>query len=135
MGLESCCARERTLKERPFRGHGASSPGRAGRMHATPDPVNLADVLSELFARRGYGRVQGDRQLKEAWTAVAGELISAKTRVQGLRNGVLQVGVSSSGLLSQLVSFQRVELLEKLQTEHPELKIRDLKFRLQGRMR
>ncbi|MCA9082152.1 MAG: DUF721 domain-containing protein [Planctomycetaceae bacterium] len=100
---------------------------------ATPDPAQLGDVLSELFARRGYGRAQGDRQLRDAWSAIAGDSIAKQTRVLGLRHGVLQIAVTSSALLSQLVSFQRVELLGQLQTQHPDLKIRDLKFKLQGR--
>ena len=102
------------------------------RRHKTPDPKTIGEVLSELFARRGYGRVMGDQQLRQAWQAVAGELLSRKTRVRNLRNGTLEVGVASSALLSQLVSFQRLELLEALQTHHPHLKIRDLKFKLQS---
>lgn len=100
--------------------------------HKTPDPHSIREVLSELFARRGYGRVMGDQQLREAWQSVAGDQLARKTRVRCLRNGTLEIGVASSALLSQLVSFQRQELLQALQTQHPHLKIRDVKFKLQS---
>ncbi len=100
--------------------------------YRTSDPHGLGDVLSELFARRGYGKPQGDQQLRQAWAEVVGELLAKNTRVRCLRNGVLEIGVANSALLSQLTSFQRIELLDQLQTRHPQLKIRDLKFRLQS---
>ncbi len=92
----------------------------------------LGDVLSQLFALRGYGRVRGDRQLHDVWREVAGEQIASQTRVAGIRNGVLQVGVASSALLSELAAFHKFSLLERLQAEHASLRIKDLKFKLRG---
>jgi hypothetical protein len=37
--------------------------------------------------------------------------------------------------LSELAAFQKTALLETLQDQHAELKIRDLKFVLQGHMK
>ncbi len=96
------------------------------------EPQSLGDVLAQLFALRGYGRVRGDRQLREIWQSVAGELIASQTRVSGIKGGVLQVGVGSSGLLSELAAFHKWSLVERLQQEHPELKITDIKFKLRG---
>lgn len=96
------------------------------------EPQALGDVLSQLFAMRGYGRVRGDRQLQEVWSEVAGEVIAKQTRVTGVKNGVLQVGVANSGLLSELASFHKYSLLERLQGDHPQLNLRDIKFRLRG---
>lgn len=95
----------------------------------SPPPQDIGSILSKLFALRGYGRVQGDRQLQEAWQDIAGPELSQGTRVTGLKNGVLQVGVSNSALLSELVSFHRAELVEKLQAGYPHLKLRDIKFK------
>lgn len=96
------------------------------------DPAALGDVLSQLFALRGYGRIRGDQQLHHAWRQVAGDQIAAQTRVSGVKNGVLQVGVASSALLSELAAFHKHSLLQRLQTVHPHLKIKDLKFKLRG---
>lgn len=96
------------------------------------DPHALGDVLSQLFALRGYGRVRGDRQLQEIWKEVAGETIGQQTRILGVKNGVLQVGVASSALLSELASFHKYSLLERLQADHSQLRLRDIKFKLRG---
>lgn len=102
------------------------------QQHNRKEPQALGDVLSQLFALRGYGRVRGNRQLHEIWREVAGETIAGRTRVQEVKNGVLQVGVGNAGLLSELAAFHKFSLLERLQAEHPQLKIRDIKFKLRG---
>jgi hypothetical protein len=47
----------------------------------------------------------------------------------------LQVAVTSSALLSELVSFHQQQLLERLRQEYPHLQIKGLKFRLRGDLR
>ena len=96
------------------------------------EPQALGDVLSRLMALRGYGRVRGGRQLADVWRAAAGEKTAARTRVMGLKNGVLQIGVSNAALLSELTSFHRQSLLESLQKSKGGYAIRDLKFRLRA---
>lgn len=82
---------------------------------------------------KGYGRTRGDRQLAELWRRVAGDMIADRTKVLGLKNGVLHVGVANAALLSELTSFHRHSLLQTLRTEAAQTGIRDLKFRLRGR--
>jgi hypothetical protein len=96
------------------------------------EPAALGAVLSKLFAMRGFGRVQADRQLQQVWEQVAGLEVASQTRICGLKNGVLQVNVSNSPLLSELASFRKRELLDRIKNEFVQLRVRDLKFRLQG---
>lgn len=100
---------------------------------AAGEPVPLGDALTQLFAARGYGRVQANRQLRDIWRQVAGDETSAQTRVAGIRSGVLYIAVTNSALLGELVSFRKVELLAKLRSEHGDLRIRDIKFRIESR--
>lgn len=93
----------------------------------------LGDILPQLIALRGIGRIRGDRQLIDAWTSVSSPEIAAGSRPTTIRNGVLTVVVSSSALLSELVSFHKSSLLARFKADHPRLRIRDLKFKLQGR--
>lgn len=58
--------------------------------------------------------------------------ISSRTKVLGLKNGTLLIGVGNSALLSELAAFHRHELLAKLRAADPEATIRELKFRLRG---
>jgi predicted nucleic acid-binding Zn ribbon protein len=99
-----------------------------------PEPQRLSVAISEYITRRGFARVQGNAQLQNIWDKIAGERISAKTKVMGLNRGKLEVGLSSSALLNELVSFKRAELLQKMQAEYPEHKINDLKFKLKSDM-
>lgn len=102
----------------------------SSRQNRRDDPQPLGDVISHLFALRGYGRTQTGRQLVDIWRMVAGETIAGCTRVQGVKAGVLQVGVQSSAMLQELQGFHKGSLLEALQRNHADLGLRDIKFRL-----
>jgi len=95
-------------------------------------PTHLSAAISELVIRRGLARVQGDEQLQETWRQSVGTRVAARTRVLELRGGVLRIGVASSALLSELVSFQKDALLKKMQVAYPP--IQDLKFLLRGNL-
>ena len=93
-------------------------------------PQRLSQALSELIALRGYARVQGAAQLQAAWADAAGATIARQTRPVAIRRGVLFVAVDHAPLLSELAGFYRQELVSKLQEKHGDLKIRDVKFKL-----
>lgn len=96
------------------------------------EPTPLSAALAELFARKGLARVQGNAQLVSIWKQVAGEDVAAATKVTGLSRGVLEIGVATSALLSELATFKKPALLLKLKAEFPQQKIRDIKFRLRS---
>ncbi|MCY2968623.1 MAG: DciA family protein [Planctomycetota bacterium] len=96
------------------------------------DPLPLSQVLSELIALRGYARRDANRELQNAWAAAAGEAVAKQTRAMEIKRGVLQVAVATSPLLSELVGFYRVQLVARLKALSPELRIKDVKFRLDG---
>ena len=58
-------------------------------------PESLGDILGRLFTSRGWGRKSERLQLEEAWTKASGEFAD-KTRVAGLRRGVLEVEVAAA---------------------------------------
>lgn len=95
-------------------------------------PLHVSRALAELFALRGYAREQGSAQLQAIWNGVAGSDVAPQTRVLGINRGVLQVGVANAPLLAELAGFHRAGLLKQIQTAHPELRIKDLKFRLKS---
>ncbi len=98
------------------------------------EPHQLGDVLSQLFALKGYGRVKGQAQLQNVWSSVAGEKIANQTRIQGVKRGTLLVAVVSSALLNELALFHKASLLERIQNDYPEWNIQDIKFRLRGNL-
>lgn len=104
-------------------------------MSQLPDPLPLSKALAQLIAARGYAKVQTKRQLHEEWSRIAGPEIAAYTKPLDVNRGVLQVAVANTVMLSELNGFHKPGLLQRLQQERPELKIKDLKFRLQSGVR
>lgn len=96
------------------------------------EPQHLSHALSDLIARRGLARVRGARQLDDIWREVAGDKIATHSKAIAVNRGILQIGVASSALLGELASFHKLSLLQTLQERHPQLKVRDLKFRLKS---
>jgi predicted nucleic acid-binding Zn ribbon protein len=112
----------------------SSTPrGSGSRPQDGGPPEALGSVLSRLFAARGYGRVQANEELHSLWKQIAGDQVAGETRVMGLKNGVLTIGVNSSPLLSELSAFHREHLLEQLQAKRGD-GIRDLKFKRSPRV-
>lgn len=97
-------------------------------------PEHLANALSRLIALRGLARVKGEAQLQEAWKEVAGERIAKHSRALEIRRGVLHIGVNNAPMLGELASFHKLNLLTKLKSDYPGLKIRDLKFLLKTKI-
>jgi predicted nucleic acid-binding Zn ribbon protein len=96
---------------------------------ANGGPRHIADVLSQLTARHGYGRVQAAGAFVEAWRQAAGERLAERTRATTVRRGVLEVLVGNSTLAQEL-GFQKQDLLARLGELLPDENIRDLRFRV-----
>ena len=92
-----------------------------------PEPI--ANVLSELMARRGYARVQSAERYEAAWREAAGPLAAKYTAVGSLRRGTLEVIVANSTLMQEL-TFQKPTLMETLSRTLPDEGIEKLRFRL-----
>lgn len=93
-------------------------------------PKALGDVLSNLFAERGYGRLQAVGELEAAWTSAVGDVGARQTQLGGVRRGVLNVTVAHPALLEELSSFQKPHLLAVLRREVPGTPILDIRFRV-----
>jgi predicted nucleic acid-binding Zn ribbon protein len=93
---------------------------------AKPKPIG--NILAELLARRGYGRLQAADTCAAAWQQAAGTL-AAKSRAGQVRRGVLEVWVQNSTLVQEF-SFEKSRLLKAMAQLVPDEKIRDLKFRV-----
>ncbi len=96
------------------------------------EPFRLGSALSELIAIRGYARIEENRRYHLAWKAVADAAWLPHTKVSRVVRGRMEIDVNNGPLLSELSSFHARDLLARLQAEHAELKIKDLKFRLRG---
>ena len=89
----------------------------------------LGDMLSNtvLSVKRAGKR---NKNLREKWKNVAGEVISEHTEVGVVRNGVLNIEVDSATWLHHISSFKKEELLKSIQKEFKRGYISDIKFRV-----
>jgi predicted nucleic acid-binding Zn ribbon protein len=92
-------------------------------------PEPLGEILSRLFAARGWGRRQDRLRLEEAWAEIAGPEFAPHTRVAALRRGVLEVYVANAVLLQELAHFHKRRLLEQLRRRLPAATLKDVRFR------
>ena len=65
-------------------------------------PEPLSEILSRLFAARGWGRQQDRLRLERAWEAAVGAEYVHVTRVAGFRRNVLEVEVKGAVPMQEL---------------------------------
>lgn len=99
------------------------------RQQKVREPQKIANVLSQLLARRGYAQERSLAEQEDAWRAIVGPDIARQTKPGLVRRGVWEVYVRHSTLLQEL-SFRKRELLEKVAESLPGRKVRDFKFRV-----
>jgi len=93
------------------------------------EPAKMGDIVNRLIAQRGYLQTLGSEQLQEAWKEAAGSVLADETQIGNVRRGVLEIFTSDSCLIQEL-TFRKQQLLQKLRQVAPDLKIRDLRFRV-----
>ena len=93
-------------------------------------PRPLAEAINRLITERGLAAAAGRETLTEIWSAAAGPEVASRTRVMGLKNGTLEIGVTSSALLNELVGFHNQAILDAIQADERGGRIRRIRFRL-----
>jgi predicted nucleic acid-binding Zn ribbon protein len=102
---------------------------REQRRYFARKPKAIGNILGQLIAARGYGRIQTTANFTEAWQTAVGPALAKYTLPGRLRRGVLEITVGNSMTIQEL-TFQKQQVLTKLQSQLPDAKIRDLKFRV-----
>lgn len=92
-------------------------------------PQRMGDVVAQLMARRGYARVLSQDQYNDTWREIVGEDIARQTRTGQLKRSVLEVFVQNSVLMQEL-TFRKSELLQRLQKQFSDHKIKEIRFKV-----
>jgi predicted nucleic acid-binding Zn ribbon protein len=92
-------------------------------------PERIGEIISRLFAARGWGRQQERVKLERAWSEAAGPDYAALTRVLAIRRMVLEIEVNGAVLMQELAQFHKRRLLEAMRKALPGATIADLRFR------
>lgn len=67
---------------------------------------------------------------RKAWTAAVGPAVARRSRVAAVESGRLRVEVASAALKHDLSTFRCAEVLDRLRREAPELRIREVRYRV-----
>jgi hypothetical protein len=92
-------------------------------------PRKIGSILNQLMARRGYAQIESAAELEATVREVLGAALTASVRVGTVKRGVLMIYASDSPTMQEL-SFQRRPLLRRLQADHPQANINDVRFRV-----
>jgi Dna[CI] antecedent, DciA len=93
-------------------------------------PRLLANILSDLFAVRGYSRPYARQQLEDAWNIAVGEPYCRQTQLGEVQCGVLNVTVAHSALLEELAAFHKAAILKVLRLGAPATTVNDIRFQV-----
>jgi predicted nucleic acid-binding Zn ribbon protein len=92
-------------------------------------PERIGEILSRLFAARGWGRKQERLRFEQAWVTAAGTEHALHSKVGALRRGVLEILVDNAALMQELAHYHKRRLLQSLREQLPNTAITDLRFR------
>ena len=94
-----------------------------------PRSKTARSIVNRLLARKGYAQVEERDQIQALSNQVVGDHIARHSRCGRLLRGTMEVYVANSLVLSEL-TFDKSNILSRLQKESLGKAIQDLKFRL-----
>ena len=98
-----------------------------------PDKArDSTELVAAAMARFKLTDQLNESAVIKAWAEAAGPLHVRHTQPRGLRNGVLIVSVSNSSLLSELRTYAKRVILQRLQAKFGSNRVRDIAFRMDG---
>lgn len=92
-------------------------------------PQPISELIAQLFATKGYGRMQAEDDLRAAWYEAVGEATALVTQPGKIRRGTLEV-LAANSLLLQELTFRQIEIVGRLKKLAPQLKIEKLRFKV-----
>jgi len=104
---------------------GGTRPGRLPG--AVGDAKLLGSLVDRLMARRGYAQSFASDGLQASLAAAVGPNLAGSVGIGNLKRGILHVHATNSVALQEL-TFAKRAVLQRLQQDHPDSGIRELKF-------
>lgn len=89
-------------------------------------PMIFKDLLADLNDKIGLNQRAKVQAIAETYAKVVPEKFLKSTLILTIRNGVLEIEVSSAPLFMELRQYHGPQILKQLQESHPQ--IRDIRF-------
>lgn len=90
-------------------------------------PGKIGDILEQALKNWDLGPKLRRYEAAANWEEIAGPQIAAKSRSKGMQGDILVIEVDHPAWVQELHLMKEL-LLKKLRAEHPQAKIRDLRF-------
>jgi len=88
----------------------------------------IGDVLTEILKDWRCGKLGDEVRIRENWREIVGDIVYKNTRVVGIRNKVLRVGVSSSAWAMEL-TFIKDRIVENINHLCGKTAVEDIYFK------
>ena len=85
----------------------------------------IKDLLADYLHGTNFNDINNIISIELIWGKIVGKPISNNTKIKSFKNGTIEINVSNSVWRNEL-SLQKNNLLAKLQTEEPNLNIKDI---------
>lgn len=105
-------------------------PGSKKPENEKPSVQSIGSLVSQLISRRGYAQVAANDQFHGIISAAVGKDLSDQLVVGKLNRGVLRIFATDSVTVQELM-FQKRAILKRIEKELPEIKVTDLRFKVQ----
>lgn len=90
----------------------------------------IGTIVSQLMSRRGYASVAVDHAMTASVAASVGPALAGSFQVGKLNRGVLLIHVIDSVVMQEF-TFQKRQIIKRLQKDHPQTKLKDIRFKIQ----
>ena len=92
-------------------------------------PVPIGNIVADILARKGLGRQEATLELDKIWNKIIEKPLAEITRCGQIRRQQLEVVVENSTAMQEL-TFRKQELIDLLNREIPQQKLKDIRFRV-----
>lgn len=99
------------------------------KRHYARQPKKAANIVAQLFAKKGYGAAKTDSALREAWAQAAGPGLARFSEPGAFRRGRLEVTVANSAMMQEL-TFEKDRLLRAMQQALPDARIDEIRLKI-----
>jgi hypothetical protein len=90
--------------------------------------LSLADIINGEMSRLSSGRYDTAIALQNAWAELVGNLLANKSRVLYVKEHCLFIEAQSA-TWRQEINLQKDEILKRVNTKYPALKLQSLKIK------
>ena len=91
--------------------------------------VRLGQLLKESFPKKKIID-KNCQKVMSVWSEVVGNEIYKSTKITGIKNGIMYVGVESSAMIHYLTNFEKYAIIHKINTILGFKYIEDVRFKV-----